>query len=129
MPPLRFREPQRSQTSTNATVAVSGGTLTFAQGVTWGGATNVVVSGSGRLVMAHSRTFSKNAVLSISGTGVVEIPQGVSLNVGDMVVDGETVQHGTYGSAESGADATYAAHFAGGGTVRVGASGFVLIIF
>lgn len=118
----------RSQASTNATVAVSGGTLTFAQGVTWGGATNVVVSGSGRLVMAHSRTFSKNAVLSISGTGVVEIPQGVSLNVGDMVVDGETVQHGTYGSAESGADATYAAHFAGGGTVRVGASGFFLIV-
>jgi hypothetical protein len=28
----------------------------------------------------------------------------------------------------SGADATYAAHFAGGGTVRVGASGFFLII-
>ena len=40
-----------------------------------------------------------------------------------MIVNGDMVPHGTYG-----ADATYAAHFAGGGTVRVGSSGFFLII-
>ena len=114
--------------STTGTLEVAEGVLGFANGGSWANSTKVIVSGTGRLVVSHSRTFSKDVVLSIADSGVVEIPQGVSFGVGDMIVNGDMVPHGTYGSAASGADATYAAHFAGGGTVRVGASGFFLII-
>lgn len=116
-----------SQSSTNATVAVEKGTLAFSSGATWTGATNVVVSGTGRLVVADGRTV-KNAVVRISDTGKIEILAGVTMRCAKLVVDGEEVTSGTFGSAESAGDKRFAEHFTGGGVMTVGTLGLMLLL-
>jgi len=116
----------KSQASTNATVAVSAGTLAFAQDATWLGATNVVISGTGKLTVNTAKTF-KNAVVSIADTGKIEIPDGVVMRCDKLVVDGTEVKSGTFGSSESTGDQTYAAHFLGKGVLTVGKVGIVIV--
>lgn len=111
-----------------ASLAVSKGRLGFTANGSWCNATNVTVSGTGRLVVAKARTISAAANMAIADSGVVEIPSGVVLRVASLTVDGVTVASGMYGSADSAANKTYQAHFAGSGALAVGRSGFVLII-
>lgn len=111
-------------------LGVEGGTLRMTN-ATWMNGTNVCVSGSGTLELKNRRHFNKQfSVLSISGNGVVDIEEGLCEKVYAMYVDGNPVPTGTYGGANApeGTDKTYAAHFSGSGTVRVGDVGFMMTV-
>ena len=80
-----------------------------------------------RSVVAKDKTFAKNAVFFFADSGVLQIPDGVTLRAGQMIVDGAPVRNGMYGSAASPApNKSQAAHFAGGGTLLVGKLGTIL---
>ncbi|MBQ2631406.1 MAG: hypothetical protein IJG13_17145 [Kiritimatiellae bacterium] len=111
-----------------ASLAGSKGRLGFTENGSWRNATNVTVSGTGRLVVAKAKTFSSDASMAIADSGVVEIPAGTMLRVASLTVDGEPVPAGVYGSSESSANKTYSGHFAGAGSLAVGKFGLMLIV-
>ena len=117
-----------SEMESTASLSVSRGRLGFTENGSWRNATNVTVSGTGRLVVAKAKTFSSDAAMAIADSGVVEIPSGVVLRVASLTVDGAPVPKGSYGSSESPADKTYAGHFAGAGSLAVGKAGFMIIV-
>ena len=117
-----------SEMQSTASLVVSNGRLGFTKNGSWCNATNMTVRGTGRLVVAKAKTFSPDASMAIAGTGIVEIPAGVTLRVASLTVDGEPVPKGVYGSSESPSDKRYASHFAGAGSLAVGKGGFMLIV-
>ena len=107
-------------------VGVTRGTLGFTQTGSWENCADVMVGGTGRLIVAKDKTFAKSAVFSFADSGVLEIPAGVTLHASQMLVDGVPVRNGMYGSATSQApNKSQAAHFAGNGTLLVGKLGTV----
>ena len=110
-------------------VAVTKGTLEFTGTGSWLDCTNVTVSGTGRLKIAQSRTFSKHATLTASDSGVVELGEGVCHKFHQAFIGGGKLEPGLYSGAEgpTSADKTYAAHFAGKGEIRVCGGGFLLV--
>jgi autotransporter-associated beta strand protein len=105
----------------------------------------VTKTGAGRLVLAGANTFTgplrvtggtlaipaANRVASkaaaISGDGVLELGEGVSLKLDSLEIGGEPTRNGIFGGAESGGNKQYAAHFAGKGVVVVGSVGTILV--
>lgn len=109
-------------------VSVTKGRLEFAGDGSWANSTDVNVGGTGRLVLAKRKTFSRQAELTLADGGVVEIPAGVVVNVKTLRIGGKTFAAGTFGGAESSAEnKAYAANFAGAGMVQVG-NGFTMIL-
>ena len=110
-------------------VAVTKGTLEFTGTGSWLDCTNVTASGTGRLKIAQSRTFSKHATLTVSDSGVVELGEGVCHKFHQAFIGGGKLEPGLYSGAEgpTSADKTYAAHFAGKGEIRVCGGGFLLV--
>ena len=110
-------------------LTVSKGTLGFTANGSWANCTNVTVSGTGRLKIAQSRTFSKHATLTVSDSGVVELGEGVCHKFHQAFIGGGKLEPGLYSGAEgpTSADKTYAAHFAGKGEIRVCGGGFLLV--
>ena len=109
-------------------VSVTKGRLEFAGDGSWVNSANVNVGGTGRLVLAKRKTFSRQAELTLADGGVVEIPAGVVVNVKTLRIGGKTFAGGTFGGADSSAEnKAYAANFAGAGMVQVG-NGFTIIL-
>lgn len=115
---------------TTGRLAVESGEFAFDANGGWGGGTNradVVVSG-GMLVVAAGAAETafggakNHTTLSISGDGKIDVADGFTVEVGQLVVDGSTVACGTYGGANSPAtaDKRYAAKFGSGtGVLKV----------
>ena len=109
-------------------VGVIGGRLEFAGDGSWVNSIDVNVGGTGRLVLAKRKTFSRQAELTVADDGVLEIPAGIVVNVKTLRIGGKTFAAGTFGGAESSAEnKAYAANFAGAGMVQVG-NGFTIIL-
>jgi hypothetical protein len=115
--------------TTSGTLAVENGIVEMGD-ATWLNASNVVVSGTGRLKVTKAGAFdSKKAALALSGSGVVEVGEGVTAKfLSATVDDGETVRNipmGTYNAASSG---LMAGRVAGNGNVCVVGHAFLLIV-
>ena len=99
-------------------VAVTNGVLEFADGATWLNGTNVTVSGSGTLRLNAANTFNrKHAVIRFADSGVINVPPGVTQVFADGW-DGDTKMRGTYTTGR----------VTGGGAIRIGPSGMILIV-
>ena len=90
----------------------------------WTNATAVVVTG-GTLAIEHSAAFGYQVPIALSGTGQMELAQGVRQECGTLTLDGELQRGGTYGGPDSTArykpqrgDGTY--WFSGSGRLLVG---------
>jgi hypothetical protein len=115
--------------TSSGTLAVENGTVELGE-ATWLNATNVAVGGSGVLRFTKSNAFDRRkAVLSLSGEGAIDLPEGVSQRflAATVTVDGEElkVPAGTYGTDAAG---LMAGRVTGGGTITVISKGFSLII-
>ena len=110
-------------------VTVSNGTLEFRDGTTWLNGTNVMVKGTGRLLL-NAVTFGEQANFAAEGESwTIELAEGTVQRCASLTVDGQKLPGGTYGSAESAAaNKSLAAHFAGKGVLRVKPRGIVLIV-
>ena len=110
-------------------VSVTKGRLEFTETGSWLNCTNVTASGTGRLKIAQAKTFKNRATLTVSDSGVVELAEGVCHNFHYAFIGGRKVKPGLYSGAEGpdSADKTYAAHFAGKGTIRVYGDGFLVV--
>ncbi len=102
-------------------VSVTNGVLEFAAGVTWLNGTNVTVSGSGTLKLNTANTFNReHAVIRFADNGAINVPSGVT-QVFAEGWDGESQMRGTYKSGSS-------SRVTGGGAIRVGDAGFMIVI-
>ena len=110
-------------------VTVSNGTLEFEDKTTWLNGTNVMVKGTGRLLL-NAVTFGEQANFAAEGENwTIELAEGTVQRCASLTVDGQKLPGGTYGSAESAAaNKSLAAHFAGKGVLRVKPRGIVLIV-
>lgn len=116
----------RDQASTG-TLAVASGTLRFLpEGGSWLGATNVVVTG-GTLSLLKNGVFDASVGLDVSGTGKLELGDGVALRCGALTIDGRSVANGIYGSSSSGAARKDDVHFAGAGVLKIGNIGTTIL--
>lgn len=79
---------------------VSSGEVRLRSGASWANCTNVVVSGTGKLTLetavAQAKAFSPDAVVDISGDGLIEIPTGETVTVGWLNVNGKPAYKGRY---------------------------------
>jgi hypothetical protein len=102
-------------------VSVTNGVLEFAAGATWLNGTNVTVSGSGTLKLNTANTFNReHAVIRFADNGAINVPSGVT-QVFAEGWDGENQMRGTYKSGSS-------SRVTGGGAIRVGNAGFMIVI-
>ena len=122
----------RQVSDTTGDLRVSSGTLSFAMGAGWAGATNVSVTGTGTLALADAESAAAafgadgaRTTLRLDGQGRLAIPAGCTVTVHNVVFDGVRAYAGTYGGEGSGAeDLSHAAHFApGGGVLKARLSG------
>ena len=115
--------------TTSGTLAVDGGTVEMGS-ATWLNASNVVVSGEGELRLTRGGTFDRRkTALSFVDGGKVYVPDGVTLAFASATVTtgGETVEvpADVYDSSNPG---PFAGHLSGGGAVRVGKPGALLML-
>ena len=94
------------------TLSVSGGTLALAAGGSWRGATEVTVSGGGKLTVAEPRALGKQAALALESAASLEIASGVTVRVDGLTVGGVARANGSY--------------MFGSGTLAVGRKGMVI---
>ena len=78
------------------TLSVSGGTLALAAGGSWRGATEVTVSGGGKLTVAEPRALGKQAALALESAASLEIASGVTMRVDSLTVGGVAWANGSY---------------------------------
>lgn len=117
-------------------IAVERGTLQFRSGASWTNVSEVAVSGTGRLeIQAASGVtarpvFGKKATMRLSDEGVISLPDGATVWVKYLYVNGALQPKGAY-RYDTIQDATVKAHFdsASTGTLIVrGDGGFSLTI-
>lgn len=107
-------------------LAVTNGTMSLAAGVKWRNCSGIAVSGTGRFNISDARAFNRKICMSVDNEGVVDIPDGVVLYVGNLYLDGsETPVVGEWGSPTSSAK-NKSAHFSGNGKVIAGPLGFII---
>ena len=111
-------------------IGVRRGTVTFAHDAAWTNASEVAVSGTGRLVVdaqdggARShQVFSKEATLNLTDDGVLDLADGVHVRVKELFVNGVKMPRGNYGYSRT-SDESVRRHFAEStGTVSVHGEG------
>ena len=111
----------RGVSTSTGTLTVTGGRLAFLDDGSWNNVSNVVVAGSGTLVVPdRNRLGVKTAEISIDTTNgaSIEIPSGQSVSCRNLIVDGQKLPQGT---RYVGPGVT------GGGAIVVGTGGVVLI--
>lgn len=112
------------ESATTGEVAVASGTLRMA--TSWPNATTATASGSGLLVLESAKAFPRSIVLSLSGTGGIELPAGSVLRVAELrLTDPSTGICTTYKTGAFTAANSYG--LVAAGRVEVGRQGFVLI--
>lgn len=90
-----------ASTSTGS-IHVERGTVRFEKTASWTNVSEVVASGTGRIeIQAESGetsrpVFGKQADLSLSGSGVISLPNGASVRVRSLCVDGQPQPNGNY---------------------------------
>ena len=110
--------------TTTGGVEVTSGTLKMA--TSWPNATTATASGSGVLVLESAKAFPRSIVLSLSGTGGIELPAGSVLRVAELrLTDPSTGICTTYKTGAFTAANSYG--LVAAGRVEVGRQGFVLI--
>lgn len=102
--------------TTTGSLDIASGTLAFAGNAQWVGPT-VNVTGGRLLASAVMGSLSTGTDLSVSGTGVVEVPAGSTLRVRSLTVDGVEVLRNA-GRAVASLAADYPGRFEGGGTIN-----------
>ena len=102
--------------TTTGSLDIASGTLAFAGNAQWTGPT-VNVTGGRLSASAITGSLSLDTDLSVSGTGVVEVPAGSTLRVRSLTVDGEEVLRNA-GRAVASLAADYPGRFEGGGTIN-----------
>ena len=120
--------------STTGGVEVASGVVRFAPDAAWTNASFVAVGGTGRLEIEAADgfedrllTFGRDAALSLSGDGVISVPNGCTLCVAKLSFGGRTVPKGQYTYATAPADLKE--HLADTtGTIRVGRGGMIVSI-
>jgi len=119
--------------STSGDIEVMSGTVKFAPDAAWTNASYVAVSGTGRLEidaetgLGRLATFPKTTALSLSGEGVLSIPDGDELRFGSLTVDGAAFSCGRFTYAT--APAALKAHLAETtGTIVIGRTGTLFLI-
>ena len=119
--------------STSGGIEVTNGTVRIAPNAAWTNASYVAVGGTGRLEieaengLGRLATFPKTAALSLSDEGVLSIPNGDTLRLGSLTVDGAAFSCGRYTYAT--APAALKAHLADTtGTIVIGRVGTLFLI-
>ena len=108
---------------------VSAGTMELAADATWLHGTNFTAKGEGTLKFAAAdQVNSYHAVLHLADNGKIYIPEGVTLSFAEAFVregaDETAVEHGKY----TGSEGALADRIIGGGTLRIGKRGMMLMI-
>ena len=102
--------------TTTGDLNISGGTVAFDGNATWTGPA-VNVTGGRLLAKAVTGSLSLNTDLSVSGSGVIEVPDGSALAARSLSVNGvEILRNDERTIASLAAD--YPGMFAGGGAIR-----------
>ena len=109
-------------------IRVSRGMLVFSHDAAWTNASEVAICGDGCVKLLvedgekHSVAFGKDAVLSLENNGVLDIPDGVSVRVKNLIVDGVKMPRGRYGYGSS-SNENIRKHFSTGSTGSVSVHG------
>jgi hypothetical protein len=106
----------RAASTSTGSIHVERGTVRFEPTASWTNVSEVVASGTGRIeIQAESGTtsrpvFGKQANLSLSDSGVISLPDGASVRVRSLCVDGLPQPNGNY-RYDSISDPAVKAHF------------------
>lgn len=117
--------------STEGSFIVTNGTLKASNLGTFGNnSTNIVVGGTGSLVLENDSVISDSAILNINESGIVNVNAGLIEKVKYLFIDGVKKPKGTYGATGSGADNIDDTYFAGTGMIEAlqDYSGTIIII-
>ncbi|MBQ0032818.1 MAG: hypothetical protein KBT68_08465, partial [bacterium] len=107
----------QSASTSSGNLSVGGGTLKLATGASWAGAHINIANGT-VLDVADKNAFGKETTISITGTGYINIPAGVTLKCKELTVDGKT-ETGIFSNNS---------FVKGGGTLKAGRIGMVLVV-
>ena len=122
----------RAVTSTGGLI-VGEGTFTFGQNGRWANSSNIVVKGTGKLIVPASGIFHRKTVASVdtANGACIELGDNVNQRLAKLTVDGVELPPGVYGGASAPAGVTRSAAFSdtGSGVVTVGPLGFSLIVY
>lgn len=110
--------------TTSGGFTVSNGTLTVANKGTFGSnSTNIVVGGTGTLLLSNAVAIADSAVVTMPADGVntakINLAGGGEEKVGWLFYGNGMQRAGTYGATGSGAGHVDNTHFSGSGTLRV----------
>ena len=83
-------------TAVGGLVMDAAGTLSFTENGSWANATNVTVSGSGKITVANPNAFGRKARVNLKSSSSLEIASGVTVHVKTLTVDGVLQQAGDY---------------------------------
>lgn len=109
---------QLSETEGELAVDNSSATLTIGPTCSWPNASRVSAL-AGTLVLSCANAVGTSTDVYIPDSGMISIPEGVTVRVRDLYIDGVKQMHGTWGSASP---AYYQdGHFTGGGVLAVSA--------
>ncbi len=72
------------------------GTLAFYENGSWANATNVTVSGNGKITIANSNALGRRANVNLKSNSSLEIASGVTVNVKTLTVGGVQQPRGDY---------------------------------
>ena len=105
--------------TTTGDLNVTGGTLVFAGNAQWKGP-KVNVTGGRVVTRASAGSFGGETTVSVCGSGVLEVPAGCAMCVGDLVLDGDSIEIGsgrTIAELRELEEGKYAAFLAGEGEI------------
>ena len=106
-------------------LAVSGGTLALAAGATWLNGTNFTAKGEGTLKFAEAGQVNPDfAAIHFEDSGKIYIPEGVTLSFAEGDIGGNPITNGKY----TGSEGVLKDRIIGGGTLRIGKRGMMLMI-
>ena len=107
----------QSASTSSGNLSVGGGTLKIAAGASWAGAHINIANGT-VFDVADKNAFGKETTISITGTGYINIPVGVTLKCKELTVDGKT-ETGIFSNNS---------FVKGGGILRAGRIGMILVV-
>ena len=106
-------------------LAVSGGTLALAAGATWLNGTNFTAKGEGVLRFAEVGQVNPDfAAVHFEDSGKIYIPEGVTLSFAEGDIGGNPITNGKY----TGSEGALKDRIIGGGTLRIGKRGMLLMV-
>ena len=83
-------------TATGALTLSDQGTLAFLENGSWANATNVTVSGTGKITIANPNALGRRANVNLKSNSSLEIASGVTVNVKTLTVGGVLQHRGDY---------------------------------